>query len=337
MVTMKDIAEKAGVSAATVSRILSNKSTSIPISARTRDKVLAIAKDIGYRPNVFAQSLRTRKSFLVGVVLWDLTDPFFGEILRGIEQVVDQSGYTLLLTTAEARKDRERMCLEKLSTFRTDGILIVGGPKSYSNGDLERFAPDRRTVVLVDTRSEGMEVSSITVDNVEGGYIGAKYLIGLGRRNITYIASKSKTFDMEDRLRGVQRAIDESGVRDRFRIVDAGPGEQEGYGITKRILTDTEPPVAIFAVNDVTALGALRACTDRGLRIPEEAAVLGFDDLSMAQYLSPRLSTIHQPRLQMGREGALKLLELVERAERGDPPVHVSRVFPPRLVLRESA
>jgi DNA-binding LacI/PurR family transcriptional regulator len=214
---------------------------------------------------------------------------------------------------------------------------MVGGPRSHGGDELERYGVDLRTLLLVDTRAEGMDVSSITVDNVEGGYIGAKYLIGLGRRNITYIASKSKTFDMEDRLRGVQRAIHESGVRDRFRIVETGPGEQEGYEITKRILTDTEVPVAIFAVNDVTALGALRACADRGLRIPEEAAVLGFDDLSMAQYLSPRLSTIHQPRLQMGREGAVRLLELVDRAERGDPPGHVSRVLPPRLVLRESA
>ena len=142
---------------------------------------------------------------------------------------------------------------------------------------------------------------------------------------------------MEDRLQGVRRAIDEFGARDRFHVIDAGPGEQEGYETTERILTDTEPPVAIFAVNDVTALGALRACVDRGLRIPEDAAVLGFDDLSMAQYLSPRLSTIHQPRLQMGRDGAKHLLELVERSESGAPTEHMNQVLTPRLVLRESA
>jgi LacI family transcriptional regulator len=337
MVTMRDIAEKAGVSSATVSRILNNKSTPIAISEKTRQKVMSIAKDIGYRPNVFAQSLRTKKSYLVGLVLWDLTDPFFSEVLRGTEQVIDESGYSLLLTTAEAQKQRERLCLEKMSTFRPDGIMIVGGPKGLSDNNLSKIAIDQRPVVLVDTRAEGLQVSSVTVDNIRGGYIGAEYLINKDNRSITYISGKKKTYDIEDRLQGVRNAIAEYRVEDRFFIVEGGPGEHEGYEITEEILSRTRPPVAIFAVNDVTALGSLRACTDRGWNIPAEAAVLGFDDLSMAQYLAPRLSTVHQPRLEMGREGARRLLKILENLERGLPAEHSHQILEPQLVLRESA
>jgi DNA-binding LacI/PurR family transcriptional regulator len=334
---MYDIAKKAGVSSATVSRVLNKKSSTIPISPKTRDKVLSIAKELGYLPNYMAKSLRTKKTQLVGVVLWDLTDPFFSEILSGIEQVLDEAGYNLLLTTAEANKERELVCLEKLRNFRTDGILIVGGAKSFGESKIKELGIDTRTVVLIGTRTEGADVSSITVDNITGGYIGTEYLIKRGCRSLVYIAGQEKTIDMEDRLEGVQKAIKTYDLQDRFTILEQGPGEKHGYNATAKVLKDLELPTAIFGVNDLTALGIIRAVKDRHLRVPQDVAVLGFDDLSMADYLEPRLSTVHQPRLQMGQNGAGLLLELIAKKDAGSPEEHQNRILNPKMVIRASS
>ena len=335
--TMRDIAVEAGVSSSTVSRVLSRKQSSIPISKETRERVLAIAERIGYRPNVFAKSLRTKKSYLVGVVLWDLTDPFYSDILRGVEQVLDETGYTLLLTTADAERDRGRPCLEKLVDFQTDGVLIVGGPEGFCEQEIRDLGVEPGRILLVDTRAVENDISSITVDNETGGYIGAEYLIKLGHRNITYIAGKEKTIDIEDRLQGVLRAVETYQAGYRFTVVEAGPGEREGYDATVEILARATPPLALFCVNDLTALGALRAVGDSGLSIPGEVAVLGFDDLLMSGYLQPRLSTVHQPRLEMGRDGAAMLIEQIDRSgESGAENRPSRRILSPLLVKRES-
>jgi DNA-binding LacI/PurR family transcriptional regulator len=337
MVTMSDIAKKAGISSATVSRVMNRKDSAIPISKKTRENVLAIAKEMGYRPNLFARSLRTQKSFLVGVVLWDLTDPFFSEILRGIEQVLEQRGYNLLLTTAEGNRERERVCLEKLRNTIVDGILIVGGPKSCCDSEIAELGVDTRGVVLIGTRAESTDLSSVTVDNVSGGFIGAEYLVKLNRSRIIYIAGKEKTIDMEDRLVGVRKAVEKYGFQERLAVVEVGPGEEEGYVATQKILNTTELPLSIFGVNDLTALGIIRAVKDRKLKIPEDVAVLGFDDLSIASFLDPRLSTVHQPRLQMGRSGSELLVQLITRKEKGFAGKRRNKVLTPQLVVRQSA
>ena len=336
MTTMQDIAKKAGVSSATVSRVLNNKSSTIPISPQTRDKVLAIAKEMGYLPNLMAQSLRTKKTRLIGVALWDLTDSFFSEILRGIEQVLDESGYNMLLTTAEAKKERELVCLEKLRNFRTDGILIVGGAKSFSEKKIKELGIDTQTVVLIGTRSENAKVSSITVDNVSGGYMGAEYLLKRGCRSLVYVAGKEKTYDMEDRLVGVRKAIKAYDFQSRSMVIEQGPGEECGYQAVEKVLKDLELPAAIFGVNDLTALGIIRAVKDRRLRIPQDVSVLGFDDLPMASYLEPRLSTVHQPRLEMGRKGAGLLFELIARKDADSFEKHLYRVINTKMVIRDS-
>ena len=336
MTTMKDIAIRAEVSTATVSRVLSTNTKSIPISEKTRRKVLSIAQEMEYKPNPFAKSLRTKRSFFIGVVVWDLTDPFYGEVLHGIEQIVYQRGYNLLLTTAEASKKLARVRLERMGSLRTDGILIVGGPKSFRRKEITELGVDTQTIVLVDTRAERRGVSSITVDNLSGGFIGAEYLIKLNRKSITYLAGEQKEIDMVDRLAGVKKAIEQYAAQNLFFIVKTGPGEQEGYNVTQKILARAELPLAVFAVNDIAALGVIRAVKDKKLRIPEDVAVLGFDDLSMANYLEPRLSTVHQPRLQMGRSGAQLLLELMDKKGAGLPQKYFHKMLSPRLVVRES-
>jgi LacI family transcriptional regulator len=337
MITQRDIAKKIGVSSATVSRVLSNTEASIPISEKTREKILAVAKELGYRPNLFAKSLRTKKTNLIGVVVWELTDPFFSEILQAIEQVLDKAGYMMLLSNAEGRTTREKFCLEKMSNFRVDGMLIVGGAETLNERELEELDLKTRRIVLVGTRSKRMDLSSVTVDNFTGGFIGAEYLIKHNRKQVIYISGTDKTVDMEDRVQGVRSAIRKYSAEDKFKILEVRRGEQEGYTAAQKILESAEIPVAIFAENDNTGLGVVRAVKDAELRIPEDVAVLGFDDLSICNYMEPRLSTVHQPRAHMGKIGAEMLVQTLNNLEEKPAADYPKEVLSPKLIIRESS
>ena len=337
MITQRDIARKIGVSSTTVSRVLSNTDTSIPISDKTREKILAAVKELGYRPNLFAKSLRTKKTNLIGVVVWDLTDPFFSEILQAIEQVLDKSGYMMLLSNAGGRTAREKLCLEKMSDFRVDGMLIVGGAETLSKEELSKLNLNTQRIVLVGTRSNRMDLSSITIDNYTGGYIGTEHLIKHNRKRLIYISGSEKTIDMEDRLLGVKAAIGKYGLEERFDILEVRRGEQEGYTAAQRMLKYVATPVAILADNDTTGLGVVRAVKDAELRIPEDVAVVGFDDLSICNYMEPRLSTVHQPRAEMGEIGAEMLVKTLNTIDKTPEKDHPKKVLSPRLIIRESS
>jgi DNA-binding LacI/PurR family transcriptional regulator len=344
MVTMQDIAEKAGVSTATVSRVLNDQNSAIPISPKTRDNVLNIAKQLGYTPNMYAKTLRTKRSMLIGVIVWDLTDFFFSDILRGIENALHPSGYNMVLNTAEADVQRECACLSKIRDLHVDGILLVGGSKSFCIQNIDQLGIKPGSIVLVGTTSENMNISSVTVDNYKGGYNGAEYLLSMNMSNYLYIAGTHKTTDMEERLQGVRAAVQErTGTKQEFTILDLGPGESDGYHATVQFLENHRLPVGIFAVNDITALGVIRAVEDSGLRIPEDVAILGFDDLSISNYLKPSLSTIHQPRYEIGEKGVQTLLETIEHRESTNEGQVLDEYMgrhirlDPELVIRESS
>lgn len=336
MVTIQDIARRASVSSATVSRVLNNKSATIPISSKTREKVMALAKEMGYRPNPFAKSLRTNRTHNVGVVVWDLTDPFFSAILKGIEQVLVESGYNLLLANADCSRDRELECLEKLRGLFVEGLLIVGGIDCFCSKKIDKIGLDPETLMLIGIRTVNTTISSISVDNVRGGFLGAEYLIQQGRQSIAYIAGKDRTSDMDDRLEGVREAVAHHDCAGRVTILEEEPGEAAGYRVAREFLEQAPLPAAIFGLNDPTCVGIIRAAQDMGLAVPDDVAVLGCDDVSFAQYLVPRLSTIKQPRLEMGRAGAKALIERIGRTNGGQPTAPHIEILQPRLVPRET-
>ncbi|MFP4490792.1 MAG: LacI family DNA-binding transcriptional regulator [Spirochaetaceae bacterium] len=334
MVTMHDIAEKAGVSTTTVSRVLNTKNSSIPISNETKKRVQKIAQEMGYSPNMYAKTLRTKKSMLIGLVVWDLTDFFFSDILRGIENTLHSSGYNILLNSAEADTERERVCLEKMRDLHVDGILLVGGTAETSTFNLETLGIKRSSVVLIGTAVEEEEINAVTVDNYTGGYIGMEYLLGMNRKQYVYLAGKRKTTDMEKRLMGVKQAAHDHLALENFEVRHTGPGEREGYDAAMELLPTLTLPAAVFAVSDLTAFGVIRAVKDRNLRVPEDIAVLGFDDISMSTFFLPRLSTIRQPRYNMGEMGAGILLDSIGRNEAAT----AKRILlSPELVTRESS
>lgn len=349
MITMQDIAKRAGVSTATVSRVLNKHDSAIPISSDTKKKVLDIAKELGYSPNMYAKTLRTKKSMLLGLVVWDLTDFFFSDILRGIENTLHYSGYNLLLNSAEADADRERSCIARLRDLHVDGILLVGGSADSKKGFLEELGISTGSTVLIGASSQDVNINSVTVDNFTGGYIGMEYLINMRRRKLVYLAGTHKTTDMQKRLSGVRRAVEDRHSSGNFELREVGPGEKAGYEAAQDILADNSLPAAIFAVSDLTAFGVIRAVKDRELRVPEDVAVLGYDDISLATYFHPRLSTIRQPRYEMGEMGATILLESIEAKKEsnspgkgpGKGPQHIGNsrqiLLSPELITRESS
>src|SRR6056297_1563504 len=319
MVTMQDIAAKAGVSTTTVSRVLNTKNSAIPISKDTRARVVKIAREMGYSPNMYAKTLRTKRSMLLGLVVWDLTDFFFSDIIRGIENTLHSSEYNFLLNSAEADEERERICLEKMRDLHVDGILLVGGTVDSVRHYIDNLGIGKSSVVLIGTAVGGEDINSVTVDNYTGGYIGMEYLLNLGRKRYIYLSGAQKTTDMERRLMGVRQAVEDFFALEKFEDRAVGPGEKAGYDAAMEFLPDLPLPAAVFAVSDLTAFGVIRAVKDRNLRVPEDIAVMGFDDISMSTFFFPRLSTIRQPRYKMGEMGATLLLDSIKgKGKEGD-------------------
>jgi len=333
MSKLHDIAKRASVSISTVSNVLNNKSSSIPVSPSTREKVLRIARELNYKPNLFARSLRTKKSNIIGVIVWDLTDPYFSSILSGIEHVLEKSGYYLVLNNATAQVKRERMCLERLDEISAEGALVLG-IGHHREKDLFRDIAERMKLVLVAMKASRHNISSVTVDNFKGGTLGVEYLAKQERTHLVYVTAKNMTTDEEDRLSGVLRAVESQDLAHKFSIMETDVGEEGGYEAAKKVLQTLEYPASIFAMDDITAIGCIRAIKDRKLRIPQDVAVLGFDNLSIASFIEPRLTTIHQPRFELGEKGAQILVESIETE--GEQSVQ-DIVLEPQIVIRESA
>jgi LacI family transcriptional regulator len=328
-VRIKDIAARAEVSVSTVSAILNDTSSNIRISEPTRRRVLRIAEELNYRPNLFARSLRTRKSYLVNVIVWDITDPYFGEILKGIEGVLKGQGYQLLLSSADA--DPENSCYSRVKKLPVDGTIIIGGPQ----GGIVRVTEEETAASLVFIGVEGgaERSCSITVDNYAGGVIGTEYLLQLGKDTLYYVTKARRTEDEEERLRGFLDTVEARDIRESScEVLETESDPGGGYSSGVSIARQAGGTAAVFADNDLLAIGVLRALQDRGMRVPQQAAVLGFDNLAVSAYMQPRLSTLNQPRLEMGARGAQCLLDMIT----GEGEFPVSGRLRPELVKRES-
>jgi LacI family transcriptional regulator len=328
-VRIKDIAEKAGVSASTVSAILNNSRSNIRISEGTRKKVLQIAEELEYRPNFFAKSLRTRTSYLISVIVWDITDPFYGEILKGIEEVLKKEGYQLLLTSADGLESNS--CYERLKELPVDGVIVLGGPE---HGIVKEQTEEQAIPhVYIGLRGNSDSSCSVTVDNYKGGAVGTEYLLSLGRSELYYVTKKRRTHDEEDRLRGFLDTVETRPAElHDHRIIETEDNFEGGYRSVITLLKENEDPACIFADDDLIALGILRALQDNDLAVPAQAALLGFDNLLISAYTHPRLSTLNQPRLRMGKEGAECLLKTIA----GEAPAEPRIVLEPSLILRDS-
>ena len=316
MVTIKDVAREAGVSVATVSRVWNDADF---VSPETRQRVAEVAARLGYSPHGAARSLITRTTFALGVLLPDLYGEFFSEIIRGIDHVVRAAGYHILVSSSHESKDEIDAALRSMRG-RVDGMIIM-------SSDLEaqrtlRTLQGSFPVVLLNGDAESKAFDTITIENHEGARAMTRHLVARGHRRIAMIAGPERNHDAAERLRGYRTTLTENRIElDESLVVQGDFSELSGHLAVTQLLALESRPTAIFAANDSMAIGALSALRENDLRVPHDMAVAGFDDIPLARYMNPPLSTVHVDISQLGaRAAALLLLSLQKN---GRPHQHL--------------
>ena len=331
MPTIHDVARRAGVSISTVSHVINETRH---VNSATRERVLAAMVELNYQPNRLARSLRNRRTHTLGVLLPNSANPFFAQVLLGIEAACFDHGYNFILGNANELAERELAYLDVLLSKQVDGILLV------STGAYEEalsFLSTRGAPVVMVDRSPGPAycetIDTVFTDNHGGGRLATEYLLGLGHRRIACISGPSLLTSSAGRVDGYREALAAAGAAvDETLIVPGDFQHESGYQACRALMALPQPPSAIFVCNDLMAVGALCAIHEAGLRVPEDVSVIGFDNIALSSYSVPRLTTIAQPTEQLGRTAVdLMLGRLAER----EAPAHNERL-PVWLIERDS-
>ncbi|MCL4868462.1 MAG: LacI family transcriptional regulator [Anaerolineae bacterium] len=327
-VTIIDVAEEAGVSYSTVSRVVNNKSY---VKPDTRAKVMGAMTRLGYQANLQARSLAGGRSNVIGLLVVDLTTQYVGEIIRGIDEILTANQYELMLYTTHRRKTKESAYVNMMARGLADGLLIVlpRDPEAYLTSLRERDFP----YVLID--QFGIDDSDLTVTaaNREGGYAATRHLIELGHRRIAIITGWMDMIAARHRLEGYRAALADYHIEYDEALVYEGDFSQPcGFHGANHLLDLASPPTAIFASSDLIAMGVMDAARGRGIKIPTDLSLIGFDDIPMSAVLIPQLTTVRQPLDEMGRRATQILLDLIQKPEAKQTSV----VLATELILRES-
>jgi LacI family transcriptional regulator len=324
-VTAHDVAARAGVSQPTVSLVLNGRSEA-RVAAATRERVIQAAEDLGYRPNLMARGLVLRRSFALGVVVPDLGNPFFLDVVRGVERVASESGYAVLL--CDSKEVSPEVHLETLRTRQVDGVIL--DPITATTAGAQVLA--ELNAVVIEQPSEAWLWQA--TDAVGAGRLAAEHLLGLGHRDIAILGPANPLHGFRMRERGFVQLLRDSGLAVRSECLRRVAATVEGGQQAMRALLAQSPrPTAVFCVNDLLALGALKVCLQNGVRVPEQLSIMGCDDIEMAQIVTPELSTIAVPAREVGARAARQLLRVVG----GRPPPRTPvRPLPVRAVIRRS-
>ena len=325
-VTIEMVASLAGVSPSTISRVLNGTAA---VSETKTQAINAAIAQLGYVPNPLARGLAGGRTLSVGVVTQAVDSPFYGAALRGIEDELDPAGYRPLFVSGNWNATAEARCIDMLRARRVDGIIVLTG--RLPDQALKACAKDL-PVVVTGRSLKAPGLYALKFDNLEGARLATQHLAQLGHRHIGFITGDPEHPDSQERLKGYRAALEAAGVAfDPQRVVPGEYHEVSGLLAVERLLHGGRPLTAIFAANDQMAFGAALGLRRRGLRVPDDVSLVGFDDLPTAQYASPPLTTIHQPAYELGRLAATCMLQLLAGIE------PTAEVPPPRLVCRESA
>lgn len=327
MATIQDVAKAAGVSVATVSRVLNNSSSVIP---ETRETVLEAIRKLNYQPNLLGRNLRRMETRMVLVLLPNVSNPFYSRIVKGIEDVAHKNGYTVMLCNTDSDKHREDMYLELLRNRLSDGVIFMESEQGREELiELSKAFP----VVQCSEYKENIDVDHISIDNFAAAYKAVTHLISLGHKRIAMISCRNQLISTKKREEGYKKALQDAGIEfDPSLLFYGDYGFKSGLRAGKRIVDLEQKPTGVFAISDVMAIGAIRAFKEAGYRVPEDIGVIGFDDISFASMYDPMLTTVAQPKYDMGCEA----MNLLLRKMKGESKLPVKLTLEHSLKIRES-
>ncbi|MDQ0338812.1 LacI family repressor for deo operon, udp, cdd, tsx, nupC, and nupG [Caldalkalibacillus uzonensis] len=327
MATIHDVAKLAKVSIATVSRVLSHPEK---VSPKTRQLVVEAMNQLDYRPNSMAQNLRRLQSNIIIALMPDIKNPFFSEVFRGIEDRAREAGFKILVGSTDRNKEKEKEYINLLKESWADGVILT-------TAEIDRRFIDelaqRRPLVLACEYIPGSPYPSVSIDNESAARKITKHLILQGHKRVAHIAGPSSIILSVARLTGYLQALHQSGLIEDEALIQEGDFTlQSGYDLANKLLSLKNPPTAIFAANDEMAIGAMKAIQDKGIRVPEDVAVAGFDDINVASFVTPSLTTIRQPRYKIGQTSVDLLLKVINHEPLDQPQI----VLEDELIVRHS-
>lgn len=330
-ITLRDVAQLAGVHPGTASRAL-NEQTRALVNEETAGRVLRAAAELGYRPNPIARGLKTNRSYMVGVLIPDIQNPLFPPIIRGIEDRLDQAGYTPVVANTENDPERERIDFEAMRARQVDGFITATARRDHEL--LDEIVGLELPLVLVNRRVEDGALPSATADDREGVRLAVEHVLELGHRRIAYLAGPLELSTGHQRLESFLDSMRAAGVDPEPELVLRGSAftEREGERLCGELLDSGAPFTAIIAGNDLMALGCYDVFEERGLSCPGDVSVVGFNDMPFADHFDPPLTTIRIPHYEIGLAAAELFLGLLQGGAEDRPQV----VLPPSLVVRES-
>jgi LacI family transcriptional regulator len=341
-VTLLDIARASGFSVSTVSIVLSEAPLSQNVAATTREHIRSIARQLGYHPDAYARSLRRRSTQTIGVLAFDLSDPFCTPIMRGIQGKLRDGGFLPLIVDAQAQRKLFDSSLHMILERRTDGVIVIASWVFEETNLLGDVKKNNVPIVIIGRDLSAQGIDSLLVDNDAGGEIAARHLKELGHRRIAVIRGPQEMVDSAPRWKGIQRVCREEGLTIDPRLVfelpglaDPASGFEGGVQIAKGMLGSGAPFTAVIAFDDLTALGVVRGLAEAGLRVPDDCSVMGFDDVLPAEVATPAMTTIRQPLKEMGSEAAERVLQAIKRGSGKTERAFLHKPSP-ELVVRKS-
>ena len=328
MTTIAEVAKRAGVSPTTVSYVINRKRF---VTEETRLRVEQAIAELGYRPNALARSLRVGHTRTLGLILPDSSNPFFAEIAHGIEQEAFSQGYSIILCNTDGDIEKERFYIHLLNDKQVDGVIL--DTEAQTPQVLEAYLPSRLPVILVDRDFLNNPFDIVLADSFQGAIQAVNHLIELGHQRIACIAGPQSLLSGIQRLEGYRQAMQDAGLEVAPEWIRMGTFRVDaGRQAARQLLGLPLPPTAIFACNDMMAIGTLRAAADLGIQVPRELSVIGFDDVEIAGYTSPALTTMAQEKVEICRRAVERLIQKIAQ-----PNGEGTRdLVPNRLILRES-
>lgn len=341
-ITVHEIAKLAGVSVATVSRTLSN--SDYPVSEKLKDKVLKVARENDYIPNMLGKQLKTNKSMMIGVIIPTITNPFYPSVVLGIEELARENNYYVLLSNSMQDPNLEKIYLESIFERQIKGLIIA----SISNNTklLRSLIQRGLKVVAIDQRTKLEGATQVVFDFRKGGDMATRYLIEKGHRKISYISAPLDRYSRKNIYLGYQDVLKEYDIKIDEKYIQISEEEQalkdssyefnNGKRLTRNLIELDDLPTAIIAYNDMTALGCINELSSQGINVPKDVSVIGFDDIDFAQMSNPGLTTIKQPKYEMGKLASELLFEMLEEEITGTSNKSKEIVLEPELIERET-